>query len=57
MKYVRKEFKNDFILITCENVNNKWNEKNNGLRLYLKFMLNILKAMESFTFIYIPLGT
>lgn len=27
IKYVRKEFQNDFILITCENVNNKWNEQ------------------------------
>ncbi len=57
MKYVRKEFQIDFILITCENVNNKSNEQNNGLRLYLKLMLNRLKVMGSLTFIYIPLGT
>jgi len=54
---VKQKCKWSFILITYETMNMKWNEQGYGARSYFKLMLNKLKVMGGFTFVYIPLGT
>jgi hypothetical protein len=48
---------NIFIMLTYANMNMKRTWQGYCVRLYLKLMLNILKEMKGFTFIYTPLGT
>jgi hypothetical protein len=39
------KFKHNFILITYETINMKWNEQGYGLGSYIRLMLNKLKVM------------
>jgi hypothetical protein len=45
MKYARKKFNHNFILITYEIINMKWNEQGYGSRSYIRLMLNKLTVM------------
>jgi hypothetical protein len=54
-KYISQKFKQNFTLMTCENM--KRSEKDCGERLYLTIMLNKLKLMQCLTSIYTLLGT
>ncbi len=57
MKCTRCRSNQNFIMTKCENINMKITYQDYGARLYFKLMLNRLKVMEQFTFIYTFLGT
>jgi hypothetical protein len=45
MKYARQKLKQNFLLITYENIHMKLNEQGYGSRSYFRLMLNKLKLM------------
>jgi hypothetical protein len=53
----KQKCKQIFIVIKHEKINKKGINQGCGTRSYLKLVLNILKEMGDFTFIYTPLGT
>jgi hypothetical protein len=57
MKYVRQKCKWNFIIMSYEITNTKWNKQKYDAISYLELVLNKLKIMEGFIFIFIPLGT
>jgi hypothetical protein len=57
IKYVKQKCKWKFILVTYETMNMKRSEQGYDARSYFKLVLNKLKVMGGFTFVYIPLGT
>jgi hypothetical protein len=52
MKYVKKKFKQNFILRKHENMNMKWNEQGYDARLYLKLVFSKVKTMGSYLYLY-----
>jgi hypothetical protein len=57
IKYVKQKCKWKFILVTYQIMNMKWSEQGYDARSYFKLMLDKLKVMGGFTFVFIPLGT
>jgi hypothetical protein len=57
MRCVRLIWKRIFILLTYANMNMKITWQGYGVRLCLRLILNKLKKMKGFIFIYTPLGT
>jgi hypothetical protein len=53
----KQKCKQIFIVIKHEKANTKGINQGCGTRSYLRLMLNKLKEMGGFTFIYTPLGT
>jgi hypothetical protein len=56
IKYVKQKCKWNFILVTYEIMNMKRSEQGYDAKTYFKLVLNKLKVMRGFTFVYIPLG-
>jgi hypothetical protein len=57
MRCVKQMWKQIFIMLTFANMNMKKTWQGYGARLCLRLVLNRLKEMKGFTFIYSPVGT
>jgi hypothetical protein len=56
-KYVKQKCKWNFIIMTYEITNTKWNKQKYDAISYFRLVLNKLKIMGGLIFIIIPLGT